>query len=298
MRELVVPCRDLGAAVAACEALGFAVELVVPADEPRIVVVVREPVRVRLVRGDGGDVRIEDALHVALEVPPPRGELVVTRASEGAWHVGRAGMAYRDLVPERLGGWLVASHIRIVDGGPVGDYVHFHDLRAQILYCRSGWVRVVYEDQGEPFVMSAGECIVQPPRIRHRVLECSPGFEIIEVAVPAVHATYADRQLALPNATRDPERRWNGQRFLHARGDDLELSRALGQDWTGRVVHAHASRRQVATAVVFGFVLSGEVDLTCDDLRAQLARDDAYCLPLGATYETTGQCELLELELA
>ncbi len=58
-----------------------------------------------------------------------------------------AGMAYRDLVPDQLGGWVVASHIRIADGGPVADYVHFHDLRRRrILYCRAGWVRLVYGD--------------------------------------------------------------------------------------------------------------------------------------------------------
>jgi quercetin dioxygenase-like cupin family protein len=40
-----------------------------------------------------------------------------------------------------------------------------------MIYCHRGWVRVVYEDQGEPFVMHPGDCVLQPPGIRHRVLE-------------------------------------------------------------------------------------------------------------------------------
>ena len=38
------------------------------------------------------------------------------------WVIGRAGMRYRDLIPGRLGGSIIASHIRIPDAGPVPDY--------------------------------------------------------------------------------------------------------------------------------------------------------------------------------
>ena len=38
-------------------------------------------------------------------------------------------MLYRDLIPDRLGGSaIVASHIRIPEGGPVGDSVHYHKV--------------------------------------------------------------------------------------------------------------------------------------------------------------------------
>ena len=53
-------------------------------------------------------------------------------------------------------------------GGPVPDWVHFHKVRFQLIYCWHGWVRVVYEDQGDPFVLQAGDCVIQPPQIRHR----------------------------------------------------------------------------------------------------------------------------------
>jgi hypothetical protein len=292
MPEVVVPCRDLDAAVAAFGALGFAIDLVVPADNPTTIVVVAPTGgRIRLVRDDPGDVRVADPLVVPLATPRLHAPaVIITRAAASTWHPGRAGMAYRDLVPDRLGGWLVASHIRIADGGPVRDYVHFHDVGAQILYCRTGWVRVVYEDQGEPLVMSAGDVIVQPPHIRHRVLECSPGVEVIEVATPAVHATYADRALALPTAARAPERRWRGQRFLHHRHPDIDLAAALGPGWRAGVVDARAPRTHATAALVFGFVLS-EATL---DTRA-LSRDDAFCIPPDTTYTLTG--EVFELEL-
>ena len=37
----------------------------------------------------------------------------------GEWIAGRAGMLYRDLIPDRQGGHFTASHIKFPDGGPV-----------------------------------------------------------------------------------------------------------------------------------------------------------------------------------
>ena len=107
-------------------------------------------------------------------------------------------MVYRDLLPEREGGRFIASHITIADGGPVPDYVHHHDIRFQVIHCVRGWVRVVYEDQGEPFTMHAGDTVLQPPHIRHRVLESSPGLEVFEVTAPAEHPTFVEHDITLP----------------------------------------------------------------------------------------------------
>ena len=194
MRE--VRCPDLDEALAAHQAQGFRLDTIVPADDP---------MELSLSRGD-------EQLRLVREAP--------ARARDGAWHRGRAGMDYRDLVPDRRGGELIASHIRIEQGGPVPDYVHYHDVRVQLIYCLRGWVRLVYEDQGEPFVMIVGDCVVQPPQIRHRVLECSAGLEVIEVAAPAVHTTHVDHELALPTARRD--RTYSGQRFVWCRPGELE----------------------------------------------------------------------------
>jgi quercetin dioxygenase-like cupin family protein len=282
---LELRCPDLDAALATFEALGFRVDTVVPADDPQRITVSRGDVSVELVR-----VAAEPAPPAPrLDVPPLAASLVVTRAA-GGWHTGRAGMQYRDLVPDRLGGWLVASHIRIPEGGPVPDYVHFHAIRFQIIYCRAGWVRLVYEDQGDPFVMRAGEVVVQPPTIRHRVLECAPGLEVIELSCPAVHATYADHALALPIAGGGPpfsppaprrERAWGEQRF-HC-GALAGLAAA-----TGGLVRAGRG-----DGVAFGFVLEGSARLATGGQTFELARDDAFAIPPGQAYEASG--ELLAL---
>jgi len=201
MREL--RCDDLDATLAAHQALGFRLDMIAPADDPAELWLSRGHEQLRLVR----------------DAPP--------RARDGDWHRGRAGMEYRDLVPDRRGGAVIASQIRITDGGPVADYVHYHDVRVQLIYCVRGWVRLVYEDQGDPFVMTPGDCIVQPPQIRHRVLESSPGLEVIEVASPAAHATRVDHELALPTPRRD--RTYAGQHFAWCRPGELDgVARATG----------------------------------------------------------------------
>jgi quercetin dioxygenase-like cupin family protein len=123
-------------------------------------------------------------------------------------------MQYRELIPGRQGGRFIGSHIRIPEAGPVPDYVHFHKVRFQMIYCVSGWVRLVYEDQGEPFVLRAGDCVLQPPQIRHRVLEASEGLEVVELGCPAEHETLADHDMALPTDRFDPDRDFGGQRFV------------------------------------------------------------------------------------
>jgi quercetin dioxygenase-like cupin family protein len=136
-------------------------------------------------------------------------------------------MLYRDLIPDRLGGRIIASHIKIPIGGPIPDYVHYHRIGFQIIYCLAGSARLVYEDQGDPFRFEAGDLVVQPPLIRHRVLECSDGFEVLEIASPAEHPTFADHELKLPNGARD--RDFSGQRFLHEkRGGVSEGVRRTG----------------------------------------------------------------------
>jgi hypothetical protein len=52
--------------------------------------------------------------------------------------------------------------------------------------------------------MHPGDCVLQPPQIRHRVLEREPGLAVIELTCPAEHPTRADHDLRLPNARLDP----------------------------------------------------------------------------------------------
>jgi quercetin dioxygenase-like cupin family protein len=154
-----------------------------------------------------------------LGMPQTAQAIVVRRlADQPPWVIGRAGMQYRDLIPSRLGGSIIASHIRIPDGGPVPDMVHFHKVGFQLIFCYRGWVDVVYEDQGAPIRLTAGDCFIQPPEIRHRVLEASDGIEVIEIGVPAEHVTEIDHVMTLPTPHLRPDREWQGQKFVFNEG--------------------------------------------------------------------------------
>lgn len=203
--------------------LGFRVEMILPADDPHVVVVSGQGLTLRLEARQ----RLATPVAATLETNEGAADLLVSRLESNAgWHTGRAGMQYRDLIPGRLGGRVIASQIRIPDGGLVPDYVHYHKVQFQMIFCKAGWVRVVYEDQGPPFVLQAGDCVLQPPEIRHRVLEASPGLEVIEVGCPASHETHADHQLPLPTSQVLPERVFNGQRFVRH-----VASEAVWQPW-------------------------------------------------------------------
>ena len=60
--------------------------------------------------------------------------------------------------------------------------------------------------------------MLQPPTIRHRVLECGDGLEVLELGSPAEHATLADHAHALPDAEAAGQT-YGGQRFVRFVGD-------------------------------------------------------------------------------
>jgi mannose-6-phosphate isomerase-like protein (cupin superfamily) len=198
-------------------------------------------------------------------------------------------MRYRDLIPSRLGGAFIASHIHIPNGGPVPDYVHYHRIKFQMIYCKSGWVRVVYEDQGESFVMNAGDCVLQPPEIRHRVLESSDNLEVIEIGAPAEHETFAEHTITLPTPTLRPDRNFSGQRFVRHIADQTPWlpwrhpgfeARNTGIDLAtsgyASAMTVRANKKSVITEnkhqnqLMFLFILSGSAMLeTSDDRETQ-----------------------------
>jgi quercetin dioxygenase-like cupin family protein len=235
--ETVLECTELEAmARFLVDEIAMRVESISPADDPREMVLTGPGITVRLRRTTrdvaghllvqtsvgSGDRRlcapngtVIDIVTATAEVhvPPGSPEVSVVRAGE-SFGTGRAGMGYRDLLPGRWGGRFIASHIRIADGGDVADYVHFHRVRFQMIFCARGWVDLVYEDQGEPFRLNAGDCVLQPPEIRHRVLRSSPGLEVIEIGCPAVHDTLVEHDISLPTSTSDPHRDFSGQHFV------------------------------------------------------------------------------------
>ena len=284
----VVP--DLNAALDQLRGEGFRLDSIYPADDPH---------SARLSRG-AEVVRITMQPEAALPagMAPFVPEFVLTRRGEGGGQ-GRAGMLYRDLIPGRLGGRYIASHITIPAGGPVADWVHYHRVVFQLIAVRRGWVRVVYEGQGEPFVINPGDLVLQPPQIRHRVLESSAGLEVIEIGCPALHETLADHDLELPTAA-DPERKFGGQAFVRHVGEtapwadfnggEAQVTR-VGVATDGlaeaRFVRAKTGSRLSFAAhdgeLVFGFVLEGSATLDFRDGFA-LGPGDSFVIPPGEAW--------------
>ncbi len=324
------------------ERLGFRLDGISPADAPKVALMsgrglsleLRKglegsPTHLRIGSGQESELRAPNGTLVELRpsapevsLPPIQQELVITRLqSERGWGTGRAGMQYRDLIPGRLGGRFIASHIRIPKGGPVPDSVHYHHIRFQMIFCVKGWVRVAYEDQGEPQRLEAGDCFLQPPGMRHQVLESSDGLEVIEIASPAEHDTWMDHDLVLPSASVQANREFEGQRFVFHQASqtpwiahvidgferrDLGIGAATGGLAQVAVLRPRAGHKPRAPwpspkEFLFLYVLRGGLALEQSGGEGfQLAAGDCASLPPGEAW-TLGalddQLEWLEVRL-
>lgn len=334
----IVPAADFDAGLAFfTETIGFRLDQISPADDPSTAVLSGFDTTLRLDREAGGTTALElltdDDSLVGTTVTCPNGNTVAYRRltrsyemptlvpsvtvsrSEGSDdNPGRAGMRYRDLVPDRFGGRVIASHISVPGSGPVPDYVHHHDIKFQIIYCRRGAATLVYEDQGEPFRFEAGDCVVQPPFIRHRVLHSFDDLEVVEIGSPARHDTNVDHEMTLPTPTLDPDRVFGGQRFVHHRAAEAEWQAWLGEGFecrdTGiadategvggvRVIRSsgHASSLPTTThddEFVLWFVLGGTMTVTVDGGVVPLGIDDSITLPGGEPHSLAGCSDDLE----
>jgi quercetin dioxygenase-like cupin family protein len=296
LKTLERVCQDLDAAIEELRSGGFRLDVIYPADEPHTAVLTNGGTSVRLTTKP-------EAAQACGVLPPLQPEFVLTRAT-GEAAQGRAGMLYRDLIPGRLGGRYIASHITIPQGGPVSDWVHFHRIALQLICVRKGWVRVVYQDQGEPFVMNAGDLVLQPPGIRHQVLESSAGLEVIEVSCPALHETFADHEMNLPTGRFDPGRLFSGQRFLHHVAKNGawrpfgggEAQETGVDDATCGLAEVRSIRRAESGEIdfaphdrelVFGFVLEGSTCLDYQGTHA-LGPADAFVIRPGEPWSLGG----------
>lgn len=346
--EIRLPTQDLRDDIPFfTSVLGMRMDMIYPADDPSVAVFSGHGVRVRIEAGaeeppgtlriltddpDGfaqgqrvlmapNGTRVEiDELNPALVMPDTAHSFVVRRlADQAPWIIGRAGMHYRDLIPDRLGGSIIASHIRIPDGGPVPDMVHYHTVGFQLIFCYRGWVDLVYEDQGEPFRLCAGCCVIQPPEIRHRVLFASDNIEVIEIGVPAEHVTTIDHEMELPNGPADPARRFQGQRFVHHKVEDAVWSpfRLAGFEardtgiagGTNGVAGVQVARKGTGTPgwaahdsdILFTFVMEGAMTLEGEGRDPfDLGSGDAFVIPPGMATRYThlsDDLELLEVSL-
>jgi quercetin dioxygenase-like cupin family protein len=121
----------------------------------------------------------------------PAGTRTTVRHAEGAsFDDGlRAFFAYRDLgITEATGGSFGANVIRAVPGAHAQPHWHTHDLAFQMVFILKGWVRFEYADIGE-VLLKPGDCVWQPPMVRHREVEHSDDLELVEITSPAEFAT-------------------------------------------------------------------------------------------------------------
>lgn len=351
---VVIECNGLDETLAFfVKRLGFRLEVISPADNPSMAVIFGFGLRLRLqvvtgacapsrlrltyldpaqlptglldtgptlIAPNGTLIDIVEA-EPGMVLPPVAQSLVVSTISGNArWGTGRAGMQYRDLDPGRQGGRFIASHIKIPAGGPVPDYVHFHQVRFQLIFCYRGWVKVVYEDQGEPFILQAGDCVLQPPQIRHRVLESSAGLEVIEIGCPADHDTLAEHTITLPTTQVLPDRIFDGQLFVRHQAElatwlpwryegfeyrDLGIANATFGLAGARVIRpttgAFTPMSLVANEFFFTFVMDGSVTLVMPGHADQLLEaGDSFVMPADqqhALTQVSPGVQLLEVSL-
>lgn len=280
-RPQIVTCENLIESIDQFLKDGFRLDMIIPADSPRSALISKDSVQIRL----------------ESMAKPKQAGMLADRPKQ--WIAGRAGMEYRDLTPDRLGGQVIASHIRLMKGGDVPDYVHYHKVKFQMIYCLKGAIRVVYEDQGEPFWMRPGDCVLQPPEIRHRVLYSDAGSEVVELGMPAAHETWVEHEITLPTAEVNRDRIFNRQRFVrHIAADadwkqsefegfeqrDTGISSATGNFAEVSVLRAVSEAILPADSAkkaefAFCYMLSGDVkSLSVDGSERDFLSGDAFLL--------------------
>jgi hypothetical protein len=138
------------------------------------------------------------AANVAAKRPVGRGRAPGRKAAVQKFNVSHLNEAdfkadalrsyahYRDLGIAAASGGLCQAHvIRLIP--PCTDEVrkrHDHAAELQLIYVLRGWIKNEFEGHGVQ-MMSAGTCWLQPPGIKHTVLDYSADCEMLEIVVPA-----------------------------------------------------------------------------------------------------------------
>jgi len=121
-----------------------------------------------------------------------RQQFTVSHHDEQDFRSGLRNYAkYRDLgISAATGGMVQAHVIRFVPPSRPEEVAkrHYHDLDFQMVYVLKGWLRSEFEGRGE-VLLRAGACWIQPPRIKHTVLEYSEDCEVLEIIMPAEFET-------------------------------------------------------------------------------------------------------------
>lgn len=94
---------------------------------------------------------------------------------------------YRDLgIKDATNGDYIAQVIR-ANGKRQEDEVqhwHLHECTFQFVYVLNGWAKFEYEGEGVR-TLRKGDCINQRPMVKHREIEYSDDYEVLEIVAPA-----------------------------------------------------------------------------------------------------------------
>jgi|SRR5665213_1825237 len=119
---------------------------------------------------------------------PAQQKFVASHLKDGGFVAGlRSYAEYRDLGVAPATQGLVQAHvIRMVPpcDPAVVSKEHYHDVQFQLIYVLKGWMKGDYDGAGV-VLMEQGSCWIQPPRIKHTVLDYSDDCELLEIIMPA-----------------------------------------------------------------------------------------------------------------
>jgi len=130
----------------------------------------------------------KSAAKSAVRTPPRKQTFVASHHAPGAFEKGlRRYAQYRDLGIAAATNGLARAHvIKMVppcDPAEVSKR-HYHDVEFQMVYVLKGWIKTEFDGEGA-VTMREGSCWLQPPKIKHTVLDYSDDCEVLEIILPA-----------------------------------------------------------------------------------------------------------------
>jgi mannose-6-phosphate isomerase-like protein (cupin superfamily) len=118
----------------------------------------------------------------------PTHAFTVSHLNDADFQTGLRSYAhYRDLgIAKATNGMAVAHVIRFVPpcDPKLVSKQHYHDIDFQMVYVLKGWITAQFDGHGS-YTMKAGSAWLQPPNIKHRVLNYSDDCEVLEIVLPA-----------------------------------------------------------------------------------------------------------------
>jgi quercetin dioxygenase-like cupin family protein len=120
--------------------------------------------------------------------PRAKQRFTVSHHNEADFYAGlRRYAKYRDLGISAATNGLVQAHVvQFVPPCRPEEVskLHYHDVEFQMVYVLKGSIKTELEGQGA-ITMRQGSCWIQPPRVKHKVLDYSDDCEVLEIVLPA-----------------------------------------------------------------------------------------------------------------